>query len=45
MTDDRPQVIVQYVTKNEGAGPMGCLEMFISVILLFGFAMALGWFR
>ncbi len=40
-----PQVIVQYVTKNDQAAAPTCAEIFAMLVVLGGLALAFGWLR
>lgn len=46
MADERPNVVVQYVTKTDTTPPPSAGENIISVIvLLAGLALAFGWWK
>lgn len=45
MADERPNVVVQYVTKTDTTPPPSVAEIIISLLLLFGISFALGWWR
>lgn len=45
MADERPNVVVQYVTKSDTPAAPGCAEIFAMLIVLAGLALAFGWLR
>lgn len=45
MADERPNVVVQYVTKTDTTPPPSIAEILLSIILLLGISLTLGWWR
>lgn len=45
MADEKPNVVVQYITKTDAAPAPGCAEILVMLLVLTGLALAMGWFR
>lgn len=45
MADERPNVVVQYVTKTDTTPPPSVAEIILSLFLLICISVALGWWR
>lgn len=45
MTDERPNVVIQYVTKTDTTPPPSVAEIIVSLLLFGIISFALGWWR